>query len=635
MNSTSLTPPATSQSNPMSFFNIDTLKNNISNPEFSTLVDCLPRIESWLNDPSISIPDKAEIEALISAKNFVELRDRFYRELEFGTGGLRGVVGAGNNRVNAPVIRRATQGLANYIKKSGPDALKRGVALAYDSRNSSPSLAQAAAAVLAGNGIHVHLFPTLQTTPALSFAVRHLNCISGICLTASHNPQQYNGYKVYWEDGAQIIPPQDAGILSEVFNVKTFREASQATYEQGLSEGRIHFISEEVLLAYFQSLKALQLFPKAPRDLKIVYTPLHGTGAIPARRALTEWGYKQLTIVPEQEKPDGNFPTVKKPNPEEPSALQLAIALAEKLRADVALATDPDSDRLALVVHDPKAAKGSFAHQAYGNYVLLNGNQTGALLIDFLLTAHKSQGTLRPQHKIVKTIVTSELHARICNTFNVEIFDTLTGFKWIAGLVRSWEQQNNGYEFLFGTEESFGFMPGPYVRDKDGIGALCQAVEMVSVLKSQGQSPCDALLKLFADHGAWQEDLVNIDLEGEAGATRIKRIMETMRTQPRGSFGGVHVERILDYKTAQIKTSDRSGGFRLSAEKITLPASDVLQFELTDGTRISMRPSGTEPKLKFYVSVCTQGSDVTAAYATTLERIQGLRHELEAFVESV
>jgi phosphoglucomutase len=614
---------------------IENAITSLGKPEFSPVQDCRERICSWLTDNCIDSNSKAEVVALIEKKNVAELRDSFYRELEFGTGGLRGVIGAGNNRMNNYVVRRATQGLANFIRKQGPEAMRRGVAIAHDSRRFSDVYTREAASVLAANGIHVHLYKTLNTTPALSYAVRALRCISGICVTASHNPPQYNGFKVYWEDGAQIVPPVDAGVLREVFAVKTFSEAKHMPFEEGLKNDIIHFISDDVLQNWYNAIQNLRLYPELQSSLKIVYTPLHGTGAPHAREVLRRWGFQDVFVVPEQEEPNGEFPTVKKPNPEEPDALRLAVSHAERLGADIVAATDPDSDRLALVVRDSAAAHGMFSHQAMGDFVLLNGNQTGALMIDYLLDGCRTKGRLRPSHKIVKTIVTSELHARICARYGVEIFNTLTGFKWIASLVREWESSGKkDHEYLFGTEESFGYMPGPYVRDKDGIGALAQAAEMSAVLKSRGQTACDRLKQIFAEFGSWQESLINVDLVGEEGAARIRRMMETMRANPKTAFCGVPVARVFDYKLLTIQERD-GNQFKATQQKIELPPSDVLQFELEDGSRISMRPSGTEPKIKFYVSVCTKGSDVETAHAETLRRIELLNTEINAFISEV
>lgn len=603
------------------------------------LGECAERLNLWLSDKTVDTSEQDEVRALIEASAVDELRDRFWRELEFGTGGLRGVVGAGSNRMNGPIIRKATQGFANYIIKQGPEGKSRGVAIAYDSRLTSRFFAEQAAGVLAGNGIKVHIFDHIQTTPCLSFAVRELNCIGGLCITASHNPPQYNGYKVYWEDGAQITPPHDSAILKEVFALSRYEDANFLSFQDAVSAGLVATIPSAVIDAYFRRVKELQLEPNLPKDIKIVYTPLHGTGAAPTRRALTEWGYKNLHIVPEQERPDGHFPTVRKPNPEEPSALKLAIQQASEQRADIILATDPDSDRLALVVRDPIAAKGLFSHQAFGDYVFLNGNQTGALLIHYILKTRQQTGRLLPQHKVIKTIVTTDLHTEICKSYGIETLNTLTGFKWIAGVVNEWDKQGlKDFKYLFGTEESFGFMPADYVRDKDGIGALCQAVEMSASFRASGKTHCEILIDLFGQFGAWQEDLITVDLEGEEGAARIQRIMNQMRLNPIAQFASTPVVKLIDYQKQQI--------LNLSGQTVTisepydaLPKSDVVQLLLKDGSKISMRPSGTEPKIKFYISVCTHSGTTAAsaseAYQTSVNRVSLFRKEVERLVESI
>jgi phosphoglucomutase len=600
----------------------ETLKD-LSSKTFYPLNDCFDKISNWLKDESISQEDKEEILILIKNKEISELRDRFYRDLEFGTGGIRGVMGMGANRLNKYVLRRAVQGVANYILRCGENAKKRGVAIAYDSRNNSSFFGQEVACVLAANGIRSYIFPTLQTTPSLSYAIRKLGCISGFCITASHNPPQYNGIKVYWEDGAQIISPQDTEILKEVFSIKSFSETKHMEYSKAQSLGLSQFIHDDVLNCYFKEIENLCMAPNSSKNINIVYTPLHGTGKIPTLRALKTFGYENVYVVPEQGEPNGNFPTVKKPNPEEPEALSLAIKYASERKADCVFATDPDSDRLAIVTYDPKMAHGIMKHQAVGDYILLNGNQTAALLINSILKFKKSNGTLEKSHKIVKTIVTSDLLEKICAEYDIEIFNTLTGFKWIAGLVRSWEEKNNNFKYLFGTEESFGYMPSNNVRDKDAISAMCQAAEMISLAKDSNKTLCESLFAIFKKHGAWQEDLINIDLYGEEGALRISRIMHKMRENPVMNWGGHQVTSILDYTDKNVQ------------ERYHIPHSNVLQFLLDDGSKISMRPSGTEPKLKFYVSVCTNSSDVFEGYKETLEKIALLRKEILHFVDKV
>ncbi|MEY3901720.1 MAG: hypothetical protein RL189_1026 [Pseudomonadota bacterium] len=616
---------------------MSSLVNQLPDSLKQVLGESFQRVALWLEDPSVEADAKNEIVGLVRNEKNDELRERFWRELEFGTGGLRGVVGAGSNRMNGPIIRKATQGFANYILKQGTKSAERGVVIAYDSRLSSRYFAEQAAGVLAANQIPVFLFNEVQTTPCLSFAVRHLHCTGGLCITASHNPPQYNGYKVYWDDGAQITPPHDKAILAEVFALTEYQQARSISFQEAVSKDLVRPVPAETVDAYFAQVKALQLEPNLNKDVSIVYTPLHGTGAAPTKRALTEWGYNKLHIVPEQAQPDGHFPTVKKPNPEEPQALKIAIAQAAERNSDIVLATDPDSDRLALVVRDPKAANGLFKQQAFGDYVFLNGNQTGALLIDYILSTRKKLGTLRPEHKIIKTIVTSDLHARICRNYGVEILDTLTGFKWIAGVVNEWERLGmQDRKYLFGTEESFGFMPGDYVRDKDGIGALCQAVEMSASFRSGGITHCERLLALFKMHGAWQEDLITVDLEGEEGARRIGRLMNSMRTNPLGQFAGTPVKTIYDYQQ-QIRRTSNGSSFNAGERYDGLPKSDVLQLELEDGSKISMRPSGTEPKIKFYISVCTPATNDSPerAYEQSIARVSLFRQAVDQYVASI
>ncbi len=602
---------------------VQTHIQDLDTPLFSQLNDCKSRIQAWLTDDVISQIDKNEVIQLIASQNIKELREKFYRDLEFGTGGMRGVMGTGTNRVNCYVIRKAIQGLANYILKNCANELRRGVAIAYDSRNNSHYFAKETACVLAANNIPVFIYPTLETTPALSYAIRSLKCLSGVCVTASHNPPEYNGIKIYWEDGSQIIQPQDTGILKEVYAISSFSEVKYIPYTEAENKKLINYIKDEILNNYFAEIKKLCLAPNVTKNLKIIYTPLHGTGKIPVLRALNSWGFKNVFVVPEQAEPNGNFPTVKKPNPEEKEALSLALQYGAERKADCIFATDPDSDRLAVAIYDPKMAKGLLSHQACGDFVLLNGNQLGALLIDSILKLMKSSGKLENTHKIVKTIVTSDLLERICSSYDIEIFNTLTGFKWIAGLVRNWELAGKNYKYLFGTEESFGFMPANNVRDKDAVAAICQASEIISLFKDEGKTACAALFELFKKHGAWQEELINIDLIGEEGAQRIARMMTAMRRHPKSSFAGISVDQVIDF--TEKKTQ----------EQYSIPHSNVLQFLLVDGSKISMRPSGTEPKLKFYISVCTQNPDIEAAYKVTLEKIEQISNDIHSFITQI
>ena len=610
------------------------LLTKLQSIEFDPIRDCSNQIGQWLSDDCIDDSSKQEIVDLIQSANLNELRDRFYRELEFGTGGLRGIIGAGINRMNQYVIGRATQGLANYIVRYGNEAMTRGVAIAYDSRHFSKEFAEEAAAVLAANKINVHIFPTLNTTPCLSFAVRQLHAMAGICITASHNPAAYNGYKVYWEDGGQIIPPVDREILNEVFAVKSFSEIQKISFAEGVKQNLIRYISKTTMENYYQTVCKYQLYPAISKDISIVYTPLHGTGGPHAKELLHRWEYKNLFVVPEQAEPDGRFPTVRKPNPEETDALDLAFAHAERLNANIVLATDPDSDRLALAVRESEATRNLFKPQAHGNFVFLNGNQTAALLLDYIIQARKDRKELKSTDKLLKTIVTSELLKRIAENSGVETIDTLTGFKWIGGVMTSWDKDpKHKSTFLFACEESFGYITGDYVRDKDGLAALCQATEMVALLHSQGKTPCERLVELFHNFGAWQETLISVELFGESGATRIKTLMNTMRSNPKLTFGGIPVQAIIDYKD-QSRKRIKDGKLELHENVVTLPPSEVIQFFLNDGSSISMRPSGTEPKIKFYISVCTKTGNVINDYKETLDRLRKLEEEIKQFVES-
>lgn len=602
----------------------DNLIKKLEEPVFDKLAACKQKIKDWLSDDTISSEDKKEIVKLVQSHDVEQLQDRFYKDLEFGTGGIRGVMGEGYNRLNRYVLRRAVQGFANYILNHVPELKSHGIAIAYDCRNNSQFFAQEAAGVLAANEIKVFIFPSIATTPALSYAIRKLKCIGGLCITASHNPPEYNGIKIYWDDGAQVLFPQDQGILKEVLAIPSFSSVKFISFLDAQNKNAIHTIGEDILSSYFNDIRKLSLLPGLKKDLHIVYTPLHGTGKNPVLRALKTCGYGSAFVVPEQSEPDGSFPTLKKPNPEEKEALSLAIQYAMKQKADVVFATDPDSDRLAMAVYCPSMAQGLMKPQSYMDFVLFNGNQLGALLIDFILKNMKNEGTLEKSHKVIKTIVTSDLHTHICNKYNVEIFNTLTGFKWIAGLIRQWEKENKSdCKYLFGTEESFGFMPANGVRDKDAVAALCQASEMLSFLKENNSNACEYLFDLFKEHGAWQEDLINIDLYGEIGLQRIHRIMARMRSHPILELNHLKVVEILDFKEDK------------ACKKFNIPPSDALAFILEDGSKISMRPSGTEPKLKIYLSVCTKGLDVAIAYTKTIEKISHIRREINSILKSI
>jgi phosphoglucomutase len=595
------------------------------------LEDCAEKINSWLNEESISFKDKQEILELLEQNQIKEVRDRFYQKLEFGTGGMRGIMAMGLNRMNLYVLKQAIQGIAHFILKQGEDAQKRGVVIAYDSRNHSKLFCQEAISVLAANKIQSFFYPTVQTTPALSFAIRHLHCIAGLCITASHNPPEYNGLKVYWQDGAQIVPPQDQEILNEVFALKSFSEIKSLPFEQAKKKGLAQEVPTHITTLYFEEIKKLQLTPTTTQNLKIVYTPLHGTGKEPALRALQSWGFQDVFVVPEQAEPDGRFPTVQKPNPEEKEALTLALQYASKMQTDCVFATDPDSDRLAIAAYEPQMATTLFKHQASGNYVLLNGNQTGVLLTDFILHSMQNQGKLKNSHKIIKTLVTTDFLHTICNSYKIELFNTLTGFKWIAAMIRSWEEQKKNNHYLFGLEESFGYMPAHGVRDKDAIASLCLAAQMLAHFKEKGQTPCQALLNLFIKHRcAWQEDLINIELYGEEGQKRIKRILQAFRTHPPTKWCAklLRISQFYDLTDANTQ------------KILNIPPCDLLQFLLEGGSKISMRPSGTEPKLKLYISVCNTPKDsVTpcdfSLYEQAWKQLKLIRKELIDFIEKI
>lgn len=530
-----------------------------------------------------------EVKDLLARENSDELFERFYTELEFGTGGIRGIMGGGYNRMNPLIVQRAVQGLSNYILQHGVLDKKgeKSVALAYDSRLNSALFARTAAEVFAGHGIVVYLFSSLRPTPELSFAIRHLGCTSGAVCTASHNPKKYNGFKVYWSDGAQIVAPHDKGIIDEVRKVRG--SIKRQAYEEAVAAGSIRLIDEEVDQAYLSMLDSLVIRPevlkKEAKAVKIVYTPLHGTGAYLLERALGRYGVS-LNIVPEQREPDGNFPTVQFPNPEEASALEMAIQLAKTEGADLVIGTDPDADRVGLAVRQ-------------GNdFVLLNGNQHGVLLTDYIFSARKETGKLPARPAFVNTIVSTDLQRRIAASYGVEVYQTLTGFKWIASMIRQFEQAGSP-QYVFGCEESYGFMIGDRVRDKDAISAVLLTVEMTLYHKSQGRSLLDRLEEIWTKFGYYEEINISRTFEGSRGKEIMARLMANLREHPVAEIAGQKVLEIRDID--QGSTSYPQSGE--SRKNIELPKSDVLQWILEDGSVISARPSGTEPKIKFYASV--------------------------------
>jgi len=565
----------------------------------------LKRAQAWLSDKNIDEETKARISSMIG-NNPAELAESFYCDLEFGTGGLRGIMGDGTNRMNKYTVGMATQGLANYLKKvfAGEDEIR--IAIAFDCRNNSSYFSNIVADVLSANGIVVYLFKELRPTPELSFAVRYLHCHSGIMVTASHNPKEYNGYKVYWNDGAQLVPPHDKNVILEVQKIASIGEVNFAGNTM-----KINMLDESIDNEFLRISKTYSLAPEviAPaKDMKIVYTPLHGTGITLVPKGLRSYGFENIHIVETQAIPDGNFPTVVSPNPEEKAAMKMAMDLARDINADLVLATDPDADRIGVGVKDTD-----------GNYILINGNQTAALLTYYLIKQWEAKGKLKGNEYIVKTIVTSELLSDIAKGAGVEYFDVLTGFKWIAEVIRNLEGKKT---FIGGGEESYGFMIGDFVRDKDAITACSIFAECAAWAASKGKSLYELLLGIYLEYGLYKENLVNVVKKGMSGQAEIKAMMEVFRDNPPKEIAGSKVKVINDFELRQA-TEIASG----KVTPIELPKSDVLQFFLEDGTKISMRPSGTEPKIKFYFSVRADLKSV-ADFKQTEAKLDGRIEEI-------
>lgn len=541
----------------------------------------------WLENPYFDEATKEELKAIKDDEN--EIKERFYMDLEFGTAGLRGIIGAGTNRMNIYVVRRATQGLANYIAKV--DKKSQGVAIAYDSRHMSPEFAQEAALCLAANGIKAYIFETLRPTPELSFAVRHLGCVAGINVTASHNPPEYNGYKVYWEDGAQITPPHDTGIMGEVKAISDWNTVKTMDKEEAVKAGLFEVIGQAVDDAYMAELKKqiihMDAIQAEGKNLKIVYTPLHGTGNIPARRILKELGFENVYVVPEQELPDGDFPTVSYPNPEAAEAFELGLKLAREVDADIVLATDPDADRLGVYCKDTKT----------GGYVTFTGNMSGMLIAEYILREKTAMGTMPENPALVETIVTTDMAKAIAAAYNVKLIEVLTGFKYIGEQIKFFEQQHT-YHYVFGLEESYGCLAGTYARDKDACVAVMMLCEVASWCKKHGKTLWDAMLDMYEKYGYYREGLETKTLKGIDGAAQIQSMMSEYRTNPPKELGGHRVLAVRDYKEDTRK--DLVTG---EVTKTGLPASNVLYYELSDNAWCCVRPSGTEPKIKYYFGV--------------------------------
>lgn len=553
------------------------------------------KVNSWLQDPSIDEATKEELKAL--ADQPAELEDRFYRDLEFGTGGLRGVIGAGSNRMNRYTVGRATQGLAQYLLKAhGNREGRPSVVIAHDSRHFSPEFALEAALVLAGNGIEAKLFPSLRPTPQLSFTVRHLGATGGIVITASHNPPEYNGYKVYNSNGGQLVPHEAEQVIANIKELTSFEQVRRLTREEAEAQGLLVWLGEAEDEAFFDAVAGASLNPDllaagAGKDVVVVFTPLHGTGNIPVRRVLDKLGFTQVHIVKEQELPDAEFSTVKSPNPEEREAFELAIELGEEVGADILIGTDPDADRMGAVVKN-----------AAGKYEVLTGNQSGAILVHYILSQMKDAGKLPSNGAVVKTIVTSEFGAEIARHYGAEVFNTLTGFKYIGEKMDQFEESGN-YTYLFGYEESYGYLAGNYARDKDAIVASTLICEAAAYYKQQGKSLVDVLEELYSKFGYYRESLVSRTLKGKDGLEQIVALMEKFRNEPPQSVGDIPITKIEDF----------------SVGLYGLPKENVLKFTLEDGSWFCLRPSGTEPKIKFYFAVRgTSGADSAAR----LERLQ-------------
>ena len=564
--------------------------------------------KKWCEDTYFNEETRNELLALKG--NEAEIEDRFYKSLDFGTGGLRGVIGAGTNRMNIYTVRKASQGLANFIIKEG--AQDKGIAIAYDSRRMSPEFADEAALCMAANGIKAYVFESLRPTPMLSFAVRELHCTAGIVVTASHNPPEYNGYKVYWEDGAQVVAPKDRQIINEVNAVTSFEDVKTMDKQEAIAKGLYEVIGKAIDDRYMEELKKQIVNPdvikEMGKDLKIVYTPLHGTGNIPARRVLKELGFENVYVVPEQELPDGNFPTVSYPNPEAAEAFELALKLAKEKDADVVLATDPDADRLGVYAKDSKS----------GEYMSFTGNMSGMLICEYIMSQKKAKGILPANGALVKTIVSTNMADAVAAEYNVKLVEVLTGFKYIGEQIKLFEQSGSN-EYVFGFEESYGCLVGTHARDKDAIVAVMCLCEAAAYYKKQGLTLWDQMVKIFEKYGFYREGLETLTLKGISGAEKIQQILSHMRNNPPKKLAGYDVLKVRDYQsgeTVDLKTGEKS--------ETGLPESNVLYYDLTDNAWCCVRPSGTEPKVKFYFGV--KG----ASFADANQKLEELRKAMMA-----
>ncbi len=550
-------------------------------------MEYLEKYEEWCKNPVFDENTRKEL--LDLKENDAEIKERFYKDLEFGTGGLRGIIGAGTNRMNIYTVGKATQGLANFIiKEKGQE---KGVAIAYDSRRMSKEFSEMAALCLNANGIKTYRFESLRPTPELSFTVRELGCIAGIVVTASHNPPEYNGYKVYWEDGAQITAPKDKEIITEVNNVKDYAEIKKMDKEEAISKGLYNEIGKEIDDRYMEELKKqslnMELIKEMADDMTIVYTPLHGTGNLPVRRILKELGFKNVYVVPEQELPDGNFPTVSYPNPEDPKAFELALKLGKEKNADIVLATDPDADRLGVYAKNPKT----------GEYISFTGNMSAILIAEYILSEKKKRNLIPENGALVTTIVSSNMAGAVAKEYNIKLIETLTGFKFIGEQIKFFEQ-NNSYEYLFGFEESYGCLAGTHARDKDSVVAVMLLCEAAAYYKKQGLTLWEQMINIYEKYGYYRETLATITLKGIEGQEKIKQIIENLRNTRVENIGKFKVVEMRDYqnKTIQNLVTGEKG-------ETKLPTSNVLYYVLENDAWCCVRPSGTEPKIKFYMGV--------------------------------
>ncbi|MBM7833070.1 phospho-sugar mutase [Clostridium sardiniense] len=566
------------------------------------------KYNNWLENDLFDEIIKNELKKIKEEK---EIEDRFYKDLEFGTGGLRGVIGAGSNRLNIYTVGRVTEGLARYLRDKYKDNIS--VSIAYDSRNMSPEFAETAALVLVANGITANLFESLRPTPELSFTVRELKSKAGIVLTASHNPKEYNGYKVYGEDGCQITDEAANAIISEINNID-YKDIKKISKQEALKNKLLNIIGEEVDKKFIDTLKGhtirKDLVKENAKDLKIIYTPIHGTGLMPVTRILKELGYENLHIVKEQEKPDGNFPTASYPNPEDPKVFKIALDMAKELNPDIIFGTDPDADRIGAVVKDSK-----------GEYQILTGNQMGVLLTHYILDSYKELNNLPENGAVIKTIVTTEMVRNICKEYNVELFDVLTGFKYIGEMMTGFENTNSN-TFLFGFEESYGCLFGDHARDKDAVIAAQMIAEMTLYYKSKGLSLYEGFINLCEKYGYYKENLISIELKGKEGQEKIKACLDTLRENPIKEVNGVKVKTFFDYKESVEKDLE-SGEIR----DVKLPKSNVLKYILEDGSWFVVRPSGTEPKMKVYLAVV--GSDLEDSNKKAIEFEKNIMQNIE------